>query len=76
MDPTPEWQLPEIKPLNVKAGFLGGLAITVVTTGLAVITNIAPIGIAEVAAATLVPNVVLTLLSLRSSRRRSGRWSQ
>jgi len=75
MDPVPEWQLPEMKPLHVKAGFLGGLAIAVVCTGLTAVHGGALLDIVEVAVATLVPIVLLTLLAARANRRNPGRTS-
>ena len=76
MDPAPQWQLPELKPLNVKGGFLGGLAIAVAAASGTALRGGALIDIVEVAVAALVPIVLLTVLGARTNRRGPGRTSR
>ena len=76
MDTVTEWQLPEMRPLHVKRGFLGGLTIAVVATGATALHGGALIDCVEVGVAALVPTVLLTLLSARANRRSPRRASQ
>jgi hypothetical protein len=77
MDPVVSWKhLPEMKPLNVKRGFLGGLTVAAFATGSTALAGRSPADVAEVAVAALVPIVLLTLLATRANRRSPGRGRQ
>ncbi len=72
MDQTPAWtQLPEVKPLAVRRGFLGGLFVALVGTASSALSGRPPADIAEVALVALTPVVLLTLLAIRTNRRLS-----
>lgn len=76
MDPVHGWtHLPEMKPINARRGFLGGLTVTVAATVSTALAGRAPADIAAVAFAALVPVVLLTLLMIRTNRRSTGRGS-
>ena len=74
MDPVHGWtHVPEVKPLNVRRGFLGGLTVAVAVTITTALAGHALVDIAAVAVAGLVPVVLLTLLVVRTNRRQPGR---
>lgn len=76
MDPVRGWtHLPEMKPLNVRRGFLGGLTVAVAVTITTALAGRALVDIAAVAVAGLVSVVLLTLLIIRTNRRSSGHGS-
>jgi len=76
MDPVQGWtDVPEVKPLNVRRGFLGGLTVAIAATVSTALAGRAFDDVAAVAVAGLVPVVLLTLLVFRTNRRISGRGS-
>ena len=77
MDPVRGWtHVPEVKPLNVRRGFLAGLAVAVAVTITTALAGRALVDIAAVAVAGLAPVMLVTLLIIRTNRRISGHGSR